>query len=123
MNSGFTAPGMCGRCGHGLIGKVKNSIRDSLPKPGQKGFEEILRDPNNFKLFGCFNCGTESTNLADLTAVTPEFELRRALRRKAELEASILWYEGAIPLMKKELGNIEKGLPEFERKVGESSQA
>jgi len=123
MNNGFPVPGVCGRCGHGLSGKVKNSIRDGLPKPGQKGWEEILRDPNNFKLFGCLDCGTESTNLADLTAVTPELELRRALQRKAELEAAIPWMGEAIPEMKIELGNIEKGLPELERKVGESARA
>jgi len=122
MRSGFSAPGVCGRCGHGLSGKVKNSILDGPIKPGQKGWAEILHDPKNFKLFGCLDCGTESTNLADLTALTPELELKLALQRKVELERSIPFYEEAIPKMKTELANIESKLPELERKVGESSR-
>lgn len=120
MRSGFSAPGICGRCGHSLTGKVKDSI---TIKPGQKGWAEILRDPKNFKLFGCIDCGTESPNLADLTALTPELELKWALRRKSELEKSIPWYEENIPKMKAELANIESKLPELERRVGENEQS
>ncbi|MBA7675893.1 hypothetical protein ES703_84132 [subsurface metagenome] len=116
MNSGFSAPGTCGRCGYGLTGKVKDEI---TVKPGKPGWAEILRDHKNFKLFGCMDCGTESPHLEDLTAVTPELALKRALQRKAELERSIPFYEGAISKMKEELPNIEKRLPELMRKVGE----
>ena len=65
------------------------------------------------------NCGTESTSLTELTAVTPELALKRTLQRKADLERSIPFYEEAIPKMKEELTEIEKRLPELMRKVGE----
>lgn len=117
MRSGFPAPGTCGRCGHVLIGKVKED--EVSVKPGQPGWAEILRDPKNFKLFGCSYCGTESPNLADLTALTPELELKQLLTRKVELERSIPFYEEAIPKMKEKLADIEKRLPKLMRKVGE----
>ncbi len=118
MRSGFGAPGTCGRCGHSLTGKVKED--EVSMKPGQPGWTEILRDPKNFKLFGCIFCGTESPNLEDLTRVTPELALKRVLEHKAQLERAIPLYEEAIPKWKEELADIEKRLPELERKVGEN---
>lgn len=120
MRSGFVAPGTCGRCGHALFGKVKED--EVSVKPGQPGWAEILRDPKNFKLFGCSYCGTESPNLEDLTRVTPELALKRALYRKADLERSIPWYKEAITKMEEELADIQKRLPELERKVGEGER-
>lgn len=117
MKSGFPAPGFCGRCGRSLIGKVKAD--EVGVKPGQKGWAKILDDPKNFKLFGCSNCGTESTHLEDLTALIPQLELELALQRKAMLEKYIPFYKKAIPKMKEELTNIEGKLPELKRKVGE----
>lgn len=119
MRSGFGAPGICGRCGHGLTGKVKDDI---TVKPGTKAWGDMLRDPNNFKLFGCMDCGTESTNLTDLTTLTPELELKWALERQKDLEWSIPWYEGEIAKRKDELAKINLKLPELTRRVQETKE-
>jgi hypothetical protein len=79
----------------------------------------MLRDPKNFKLFGCMSCGTESTNLTDLTIKTPELELKQALMRKADLERSTPWYEEWVIKRKEELAKIEQKLPELTRRVQE----
>jgi len=113
MKSGHTvlaSGASCGHCGVSLIGKIKDEYAHI--KPGTEAFGQLLHDSKNFKLFGCFTCGTESPNLADLTRVTPELKCKRLLARKDELERNIPFYEAMIPKMKEELKDIEKRLKE-----------
>lgn len=121
MMSGFGVIGFrCGRCGHTLTGKLKPEFDGQFRKVGAERWGDILRNPDSFRLFGCLDCGAESPNLADITAITPELELKQVLQRKASLERGIAQYEEAIPKWKEDLAALELRLPELMSKVGES---
>ena len=121
MKSGFGVIGFrCGRCGHTVTGKLKDEFNHQFGRVSTERWGDILCNPDSFRLFGCLDCGTESPNLTDITAITPELELKQALQRKAYLERGIAQYEEAIPKWKEELAALEPRLPELMSKVGES---